>query len=254
MYSVLFFIARGVSESSSISYPVDSMTIQGGHFPSQWTPASQSNGYSSSILNGELPHYQAVAPGPSHDPYLHQPAAGNLHMHQDNYSHHPSSSNMGGHTVHGDSGFYDQTIANGKGPYKRKSPGVAPMCDGGSSSSRYYGAGSSSDIHLPVEPWLEARSIESYHTNWEYPPSYGINSISVGSEGTLRNIRSRAAVDLETNPVRTHLSNSVHASSSRSSDHSNSRDFWGHSLNVPMKEWNRNLVSPTADGVTFGPS
>ncbi|KAH6805958.1 hypothetical protein C2S51_030789 [Perilla frutescens var. frutescens] len=246
-------IARVASESSSISYPVDSMTIQGGHFPSQWTHASRSSGYSSSMLNGELPHYQAVASGPSHDPFLHQPTAGNLHMHQDNYSHHPSSSNMGGQTVHGvDSGFYDQTIVSGKGPYKRKSPGVTLMCDSGS-TSRYYGAESSSDIHLPVDPWQEKQIAESYHTNWEYPPSYGVNTNFVGSEGTLRNIRSRGAVDLETNLVRTHLPNSVHhSSSSQSSDHSNSRDFWGQNLNVPARDWNRNLISPTADGVSFG--
>ncbi|KAI3473255.1 hypothetical protein Pfo_029847 [Paulownia fortunei] len=247
-------IARGASESSSIIHPVDNMTIQGGHFPSQWTPAPRSSGCSSSIVNGELPHYQPMAPGPSRDPFLYQSAGGNLHMLQDNYSHHPSSSNIGGQTVPGvDGGFYDQTIGSGRGPYKRKSPGIPPVCDRGS-TSRYYDVGSSSDIHFPADPWQEKQNTESYPMHWEYPPSYGVNSLSIGGEGTLRNVRSRAAVNLETNLARTHLSNNSlhHSFSSRSSDQSNSVDFWGQSSNAPSREWNRNLVSPAAHGVTFG--
>ncbi|XP_057779101.1 probable E3 ubiquitin-protein ligase ZFP1 isoform X2 [Salvia miltiorrhiza] len=245
-------IGRDVSESSSIIYPVDGTTIQGGHYPSQWTPASKFSAYSSSIHNGELPHYQTVAPCPSRDPSLHQPASVNLHMHQDNYSHRPSSSNMGAQTVEGvHSGFYDQPTVSGKGPYKRKSPAVAPLCDGGS-TSRYYNAGSSSDIHLPVDPWQEKQSSEFYHTTLEYPPSYGVNTISVGSEGTLRNIRSRAAAGLETNLAGNHLSNSVrHSSSYWSYDQTNSGDFWGQSLNPPTREWNQNLISHTADSAFF---
>lgn len=231
------------------------MTIQGEHFPSQQTASSRSIAYSSSIHNGELPHYQTVGPGPSRDPFLHQPAAGNLHMHQDNYPHYPSSSNMGAQTIQGvDRGFYDQTIVCSKGPYKRKSPAVAPLCDGGS-TSRYYDIGSSSDIRLPVDPWQEKQSSEFYQANLEYPQSYGVNNMSVGGEGSLRNIRSRAAVSLESNLAGNHLSNSVHHSSfSWSSDPSNSRDFWGQSLNPPIREWNRNHISHTADGMTFGSS
>lgn len=246
-------VARDGSEGSSNVYPVENMTIQGGHFPSQWTPASRSSECSSSNLNGGLPHYQTVAPAPSLDPFLHQPPA--MHMHQDNYSHHPSSSNMGGQTVHGvDSGFYDQTIVGGRGPYKRKSPGVAPMHDIGS-TSRYHDAGSSSSVHLPVDPWQEKQSAESYHTNLEYPPSYGVHTISSGGEGTSRNIRSRAAVSPETSLAGNHLSNSVHhSSSSWSSNQSNSSEFWGQCFNVPGREWNRNHIPPTANGPIFGSS
>ncbi|KAL1549449.1 RING-type E3 ubiquitin transferase [Salvia divinorum] len=104
-------IGRDKSESSSIIYPVGSMTIQ-------------------------------VAPGPSRDPFLHQPAAGNLHMNQDNYSNYPSSSNMGVPTTQG------------------------------------------------VDGWP--------------------------------------------------------------SDQSHSRDFWGQSLNLPIREWNPKIISHTADGMTFG--
>lgn len=249
-------VARDGSEGSSNIYPVDNMPIQGGHFPSQWTPpASRSSECSSSNLNGGLPHYQTVAPAPSLDPFPHQPPAGNPHMHQDNYSHHPSSSSMGGQTVHGvDSGFYDQTVVSGRGPYKRKISGVAPTCEIGS-TSRYHDAGSSSNIHLPVDPWQEKQSAESYHTNLEYPPSYGVHTIASGSEGTSRNIRSRADVSPETNLAGNHLSNPVHhPSSSWSSNQPNSSDFWGPCFNVPMRDWNRNHIPPPAIGPTFGSS
>ncbi|XP_011094684.1 uncharacterized RING finger protein C4G3.12c [Sesamum indicum] len=247
-------IARGASESSSIIHPVDNITSQGGHFPTQWTPAPRLSGHSPSILNGELSHYQPMPPGPSHDPFLHQSAAGNLHMLQNNYMHHPSSSNIAGQMIPGvDGGFYDQAIGSGRGPYKRKSPGIPPICDRGS-TSRYYDVGSSSDIHLPADPWQEKQNTESYHMHWEHPPNYGVNSLSIGGEVTMRNVRSRAAVDLENNLPRNHLSsNSVHHSfSSRPFDQPNSVDFWGQCSNAPTREWNRNLTPPAPPGVTFG--
>lgn len=229
------------------------MSHQGGHFPSQWTPAPRSSGYYSSILT-ELPHYQPMAPVPSHDPFLHQSGAGNLHLIQDNYPHHLSS-NIGGQTTPGvDGGIHDRTIGSSRGIYKRKSPGIPPMCDR-ASTSRYYDVGSSSDIHLPVDPWQEKQNTESNHMHWEYPPRYGGNSLSTGGEGALRNVRSRPAVNLETDLARTHLSsNSMHHSfPSRSSDQSNSVDFWGQSSNVaPAREWNPNVIPPAPHGVTFG--
>ncbi|KAL7136615.1 hypothetical protein ABFS83_10G041800 [Erythranthe nasuta] len=229
-------IARG-TETSSITHPVDNMAHQGGYFPSHWTPAPTSIGYSSSVINaGELTHYQPMAPGPSRDPFLQQSGTGNLHTVQNNYSHH-SSSNV-------DSSFYDPTVGSSRGPsYKRKSPGIPPICDShlASTSSRYYDAGSSSDIRLPADPWQEKQNTESNHTLWDYTPSYGgNNSLSLGGEGTLRNVRSRPAVGMETNIARTQLptNNSLHQS--------NSMDFWGQSSN------GNNPIPPVAHGGNFG--
>ncbi|KAG8376536.1 hypothetical protein BUALT_Bualt09G0073700 [Buddleja alternifolia] len=247
-------MARGGSESGLVTHPMDNINVQGGHFPSQWAPAPMSGGYSSSIHNGELPHYQPVGPGPSRDPFLHQSAPGNIHMLQNNYSHNPSSSNIGGPTVPGvDGGFYDQAVGSGRGPYKRKSPGIPPLCDRGS-TSRYYDVGSSSDIHLPADPWKEKQNAESYHTNWEYPPNYGVNCLSIGGDSTHRNVRSRSTIDLENNLARTQLpNNSLHHSfPSQSSDHSNSVGFWGQNSNAPAREWNHNFIPPASHGVTFG--
>ncbi|GFP83763.1 probable E3 ubiquitin-protein ligase hip1 [Phtheirospermum japonicum] len=253
-------IARGAPESRSIIHPMDNnnnnnnMTIQGVHYPPQWTPAPRSSGYSSSIPTAEFPNYQPIpiiAPVPSRgNPFPHQPASGNPHMFQENYPHHPSSSsNIGGQTVNGiDGGFYNQTANSNRGPYKRKSPSIPPMFEMGS-TSRYYDVGSSSDIHLPADPWQEKhQNTESYHVHWEHPPSsYGANSLSIGGEGsTMRNVRSRGAVDLEIN----------NPFSNRPSDRSNSVDFWGQSSNAaPSREWNhRNHVAPppAARGLTFG--
>ncbi|KAI3447603.1 hypothetical protein Pfo_004268 [Paulownia fortunei] len=244
----------GASESSSLVHPVENMTTQGGPFPARWTTAPRSSGYSSSILNADLPHYQPQAPGPSCDPFPHQPAGGNFHMVPDNFSHHPSLSSLSGQTVPGvDGGFYNQTLGSGRGPYKRKSAGIPELCDRGS-TSRLYDVGSSSNLQLPADPWQEKQNTESYHTPWEYPPGYRVNSLSIGSEGTLRNVRSRAGVELEPNLARTHLSSTSlhHSFSSRSSDQSTSVDFWGQSSIAPTREWNRCFVSPAGHGVTFG--
>ncbi|KAL6521030.1 hypothetical protein OROGR_017599 [Orobanche gracilis] len=243
-------IATLAHDSSSNIHSVDDMTIQGGYCPPQWTIAPRSGGHSSSIPNVEFQHYHSVpiVPVPSHGPFLHHSASGNPHMFQENYSHHPSSfSNIGGQTVNGiDGGFYNQTFGSGRGPYKRKRPGIPPMFEIGS-RNRYHDVGSSSN-HLPAEPCQEKQNTDSYHAHWEYPPSYGANnSLSIGGEGTMRNIRSRDAVALETDLARTH------SFTSWPSDQSNSVDFWGQSSNVSSSEWNRNHVpSGAAHGMIFG--
>ncbi|CAI9780164.1 unnamed protein product [Fraxinus pennsylvanica] len=244
----------GVSETNSLVRPMDNITIPGGHFASQWTPAPRSSAYSSSILNSEMRHYPPQAPGLYCDPFLHHSANGTFHMHQENYSHHASSSNLGGQTVPGvDGGFFDQRMGNERVPYKRKSPGNPPVCERGI-TGRCYNVGSSSNLSLPSDSWQEKRSTESHPALWERPPCYrGNNSLSMGTEGMPRNVRIRPSVDLETNLARTHFSsNPVHPSlSSQSSDQSRPADFWGHSSNAPTREWNHSLISPSGRGMAF---
>ncbi|KAL2554454.1 RING/U-box superfamily protein [Forsythia ovata] len=245
----------GVSETSSLARPVDNMTIPGGHFTSQWTPAPRLSAYSSSMLNAEMPHYQPQAPGPSRDPFLHHSANGTFHVHQDNYSHHASSSNLGGPAVPGvDGGFFDLTMGNERVPYKRKSPGISAVCERGI-TGRYYDVGSSSNLSLPSDSWQEKQSTESHHTPWECPPCYRGNSLSIGAEGMPRNVRIRPSVDLETNLARTHFSSNplYHSLSSQSSDQSSPVDFWGQSSNAPSREWNHSHVSPAGHGMAFAP-
>ncbi|CAA0836486.1 RING/U-box superfamily protein [Striga hermonthica] len=254
-------IARGVPESSSIIHSADNIPNQGGHYPPQWGPPPRSStGHSPSIPNVEFSHYQPippVAPVPSRGPFPHQPAVGNPHIFQEHYAHHPSSSNVGGQTI--DTVFYNQTEGSCRGPYKRKSPCIPPMFEMGSTSSRYYDVGSSSDIHLPTDPWQEKQNIEPCHSRWEYSSGYGPNnnSLSIGGDGsTMRNVRSRASIDLESHLTRSHLpSNTLHHTfSNQSSDPSNLVDFWGQSSNAPTHEWNSNHVPPAGPhGLISGP-
>ncbi|KAL6507933.1 hypothetical protein OROGR_024128 [Orobanche gracilis] len=243
-------IATLAPESSSNIHPVDNMTIQGGYCPPQWTIAPGSGGHSSAISNVEFQHHHPmpIVPVPSHGPFLHHSASGNPHIFQENYSHHPSSFfNIGGQTVNGiDGGFYNQTVGSSRGLYKRKRPGIPPMFEIGS-TSRYYDVGSSSN-HLPADPCQEKQNNESYRAHGEYPRSYGANSsLSIGREGTMRNVRSRAGVALETDLSRTH------SLTSWPSDQSKSVDFWGQSSNLSSCEWNRNHVpSGAAHGMIFG--
>ncbi|CAA3001386.1 Hypothetical predicted protein [Olea europaea subsp. europaea] len=249
----LHMARAGGSDGSAHIHPVDNMTIQGGHSTSMWTAAPMPSGHSSSNLNVEMAHYQPQAPGPSHDPFLHQSPSGNFLMLQENYPRHASSSNLPRQTVPWvDGGFSDPTVVNGRGPYKRKSPGALPIHESGS-ARRYHNVGSSSDLSFPSDPWQETQTTESYHTPLENPPSYRVNSVCVGGEGALRNIRSRAEVDMENIPVRTHSSsNSLHHSfSSLSSDQSSLVDFCGQSSNAPTREWNHRVISTTGHDTIF---
>ncbi|KAL3642562.1 hypothetical protein CASFOL_013377 [Castilleja foliolosa] len=253
-------LARGAPESSSIvqmanNNNTNNNTIQGAHYPPQWTPAPRSSGYSSPIPNVEFPNYQPITmiapvpPSPG-NPFPHQLASRNPYTFQGNYPHHPSSSsNIGGQTVNGiEGGFYNQTANSNRGSYKRKNPSFPPIFEMGSTSG-YYDAGSSSDNNSPADPWQEKQqNTESYHAHREYPPSsYGANSLSIGGEGsTMRNVRSRGVADLEIN----------NSFSNRPSDQSISVDLWGQSSNAaPSREWNhRNHVAPppAARGLMFG--
>lgn len=242
------------SESNSLVHPGENININGGPFPSPWTTAPRSRINSSSVPNAEIPCFQQQAPGPSRDPFLHQPAGGNFHMIPDSYSLPPSSSNLNGQTVpeaHG--GFVNQTtMGSSRGPYKRKSPSTPQLYDRGS-TSRYYDAGSSSNLLLPTDPWQEKQNTESYHMPWEYGPGYRVNSLSIGGEGMQRNVRSRTVVDQDPNLARTMPNNYMHrAFSHRPSDRSNLVDYSGQTSNTSARDWNHCLISPAGHGGTRG--
>ena len=137
----------GAGENGSLFYPVENMFTDGMQFPSNWNPPMRSYGYSSLNHNVDMPpQYQQDASGPSHDPFQHQPSAGTFGMANGNYAHHPSSSRYDRRAVHGvEGGFVALTMSNGRGLHKRKSPGILSVAERGS-TSRYYGAGNSSDV------------------------------------------------------------------------------------------------------------
>ncbi|GFY93341.1 RING/U-box superfamily protein [Actinidia rufa] len=269
------FARAGAAENSSLVYPVETMSIDGVHYSSHWNRAPMSNGFPSSShstevphyhteasgpshdsfvhssATGSLPHYHTEASGPSHDSFVHPSAAGSFSMAPESYAHHTPSSNYGGQTFHEvEGGFVDVTMANGRGLHKRKSPGVPAVCERGS-SSRYYN-GSSSDLSSNI--WQEKPNTDSHHTPWVCPTigsSYRGNSLSVGGEATMRNVRSRAAVDLETNLARAHLSsNPSHRpyTTGNPVDHSGSVELIGQNSSAEIREWNHFHNSPAAHG------
>lgn len=239
----------GPAENGSIFYPVENMSVDGVQFTSHWNPAPMSNGYISSSHSVEVVHYQPDPSGPSHDPFLHSSTAGTFCTVPENYAHHASSSSYDGQAFHGiEGGFVDLAMGNGRGPHKRKSPGIPPACERGS-TSRYHVAGTSSDFPLSSELQHEKPNLDPQYMPWERiamtPSNQG--NLSLRVDGSTRNVRSRPALDLEADLSRTHLSsNPSHNSYSASHpiDNSSSVDFSGQSSSVLTHDWSHARMSP----------
>ncbi|XWS55798.1 hypothetical protein CRYUN_Cryun09bG0031700 [Craigia yunnanensis] len=236
-------VRASTTEHGSFFCPVENMSVEAVHFSSHWNPVPRSSGYATSSHNVEAPHYQPDTSGPSHDLLLHPSPPGTFGAAPENYMHHASSSNYDRQTFHGiEGGFVDLTMGGGREPHKRKSPGVPLVCERGG-SSRYVGAGSSSDLPLSSDFWQEKPNIDPQHMHWDHvamPPSYRGNGLSIRGEGSTRNVRSRPALDLESNLDRSHLSSNLsHTSYSTSHqfDHSSSVDLSGQSSNALSREW-----------------
>ncbi|XVE96730.1 hypothetical protein REPUB_Repub02eG0248000 [Reevesia pubescens] len=244
-------VRASTSEHGSFVCPVENMSIDSVHFSSHWNHVPRSSVYATPSHNVEAPHYQPDTSGPSHDLFLQPSPPGAFGAAPENYMHHASSSNYDRQTFHGiEGGFVDLTMGGGRGPHKRKSPGVPSVCERGG-SSRYGGAGSSSDLPLSSDFWQEKPNIDPQHMHWDHvamPPSYRGNGLSIRGEGSMRNVRSRPALDLESNLVRTPLSsNPSHSSYSTSHpvDHSSSVDLSGQSSNGLSREWGHLRMSPS---------
>ncbi|KDP29098.1 hypothetical protein JCGZ_16487 [Jatropha curcas] len=240
----------GPAENGSFFYPAESMSVDGVPFASQWNPTPMSNAYISSGHSTEVSHYQPDASGPSHDPFLHSSTAGTFCIVPENHAHHASSSNYDRQAFHGiEGGLVDLTMGNGRGPHKRKSPGVPSASEGGS-TSRYYGAGSSSEPALSSELRQEKPNLDPQYMAWEcisMTPGHR-GTLSIRPEGSIRNVRSRPAVDQESNLARTHLSsNSSHGSypANHPFDHSSSVDFPGQNSSTLTHDWSH-ARSPAA--------
>ncbi|XP_022767371.1 uncharacterized protein LOC111311857 [Durio zibethinus] len=236
-------VRASTTEHGSFFCPVENMSVDAVQFSSHWNPVPRSSGYATSSHNVEAPHYQPDTSGPSHDLFLHTSPPGAFGAGPENYMHHASSSNYDRQTFHGiEGGFVDLTMGSGRGPHKRKSPGVSPVFERGG-SSRYVGAGSSSDLPLSSEFWQEKPNEDAQHMHWDHvapPPSYRGNGLSIRGEGSMRNVRRRPALDLESNLVRTHLSSDPSHTSCTTIhpvEHSSSVDLSGQSSNALSREW-----------------
>lgn len=242
---------EGPADNGSFFYPAENMPVDGVHFTSQWNPSLMSNTYISSNQNVEVSYYQPDASGPSHDPFLH-PTAGTFCTVPENHARHPSSSSSyDRQPFHGvESGLVDLTGGNVRGLHKRKSPGVPSACEG-SSTTRCYGASSSSDPPHSSELRQEKPNLDPQYMGWEcftMTPGHRGN-LSIRPESAVRNVRNRPALDLESNLARTHLSrNSSHNSYpvGRHFEHSSSIDFSGQRSNALSHDWSHSRISPAS--------
>ncbi|XP_045798781.1 probable E3 ubiquitin-protein ligase RHG1A isoform X4 [Trifolium pratense] len=255
------------SENGSFNYPVENISIDNIYFPSHWNANTRSNGYASSGLNIEVPPppHQLDTPGTSNNHFMHSSSAGPFFTVSENYVHQPSSSsNYDRQAFHVDSGFIDLTMGSGRGHHKRKSPGIPSVYERGSSSG-YFNAGSSTDLPMPSESRPEKPNMDSQYMPWDHvamtTPNFRGAGLSMKGESSVRNVRSRSALDLESNLSRTHLSNN-HSHNSFPNvppvGHSSLADLSAQVSTSLTRDWSQMNVTPAngrvllSDSSTFG--
>ncbi|XP_073221901.1 uncharacterized protein [Cicer arietinum] len=210
--SPMFEGGTSTSENGSFIYPVENISVDSIYFPSHWNSTARSNGYASSGHNIEIPPpHQLDASGTSNDHFMHSSSAGPFFAVSENYVHQPSSSSSSNYdrqAFHVDSGFIDLTMGSGRGSHKRKSPGIPSVYERGGTSG-YFNAGSSTDLPIPSESRPEKPNMDSQYMPWDHAaiaPAFRGAGLSIKGESSMRNVRSRSALDLESNLSRTHLS------------------------------------------------
>ncbi|XP_010253614.1 PREDICTED: probable E3 ubiquitin-protein ligase HIP1 [Nelumbo nucifera] len=241
------------SENGSYAFPVENLPTGVANFTSHLNSSLRSNEYSSSSLSMETLHRPAIS-GPSYDPFPHPSVAGSVCPIPQNYPHHASSSGYYRHATHGiEPGTLSPNMGNGRGSCKRKSPAISIACE--RDGSRHYGSGSSSGLSISSGLQQEKPNLLAQHLPREPVgiTSYRSSNLSIASEGSQRNVRSRSALNLEANIARTHLSsNTSHYPHSTAClvDHSGTMDLTGFSSSAGATnwEWNNLPVCPTAHG------
>ncbi|XP_074312074.1 uncharacterized protein LOC141647683 [Silene latifolia] len=233
----LHFARTNSTENSPIFHPGENGSADQVHYASQWNNAARSNGYSSSSQLVNPPRHQLDSSDPTRDS-LHQSSAPNVCTVPETHGHYASSSSYGV-----ESSLFDLSMGNGRGPYKRKSPGIPAMSER-SSTNRYYSTGSSSGASSLSELRQEKLTFDAPQNHWEpltAPPSYRASHLSIGGESSVRNVRSRSAVDLESDACRTHMPGHYsyhHPSSSRPPvDHPGYLDHTNQNSSAPLPEW-----------------
>ncbi|XP_028089750.1 E3 ubiquitin-protein ligase MBR2-like isoform X1 [Camellia sinensis] len=238
-------------ENGSLVYPMDNMLRGGVHCASPWNSESRANEYPSSSFSMEVSHFQPAFSGPSYVPFPQPSAAGNLYLTPENNSGHAHSNYNDRCNIHeNEHGLLDSVTGSVRVPFKRKSPGISVACERGS-TSRFYGAGSSSSSsELPQE------KPTSNHQNIPFGqiglPHYGGGSLSISGEDSLRNVRSRSRLDLEANPMQTHLpsySSHHYNSTTHPSNYHGATDLTNMNSDGTTQQWNFNTLSHPAHGM-----
>ncbi|PSR98903.1 E3 ubiquitin-protein ligase RHG1A [Actinidia chinensis var. chinensis] len=236
-------------ENGSVIYPTNNVSRGGAHSASRWNSESRANEYPSSSFGMEAPHFQPAFSGPSYAFFPQSSAAGNLHMTPENNVGHAHANHYVRCNIReNEHGLPDSVPGSGRGPFKRKSPGISVACERGS-TSRFYGAGSSSSSSelLQQKPNSIHQNIPFSHAGL---PHYGSGSLHIASEHSSRNVRSRSSLDLELNPMQTHLSSYSslqYQSTTHTANYHGSVDLTNMNADG-TRQWNFNTPPPAAHG------
>ena len=197
---------RAVSqENGSFSHPINPPSIDGPSCASRRNLENRALEHSSTYFRSEGPQVHAPLSAPRHDVFPHCPAGGSFYPPPELDATHVHSNHHNRHGIHeGEGGLLDHTMSAGRGPFKRKSPGVPTSWERGGTSSMYSAGSSSNSFELHHEkPTSDYRN---YFSESSGLPPYMGSSLSIGGEDPPRNVRSRSRLDLEPNPRRTHSS------------------------------------------------
>ncbi|XP_059628286.1 probable E3 ubiquitin-protein ligase ZFP1 [Cornus florida] len=267
-----------IPENGSFVYQMDNVLRGEVQRVSRWNSDSRGNERPPSSVSTEVPHSRPAFSGSFYDPSLQSSAAGHLYMvpesnaghagnlytvPESNAGHagnlytvpesnagHAQSTYYNWHTMHEIGGCLpDPVTSTGRGPFKRKSPGISVAGERGS-TSRFYGSGSSSGVSVP----MQEKTTSNYQNIMSGPiglPHQRGGSFSIGGEDSSRNVRSRSGIELEANPMRTHSSSySFHHyhSTTRPTNYAGATDLTYMNADQTTRQWNFNPLSPAAHG------
>lgn len=232
-------------ENGSFVYPMPNMSIDGISFASNSDSTTMPNGFESSSLNIEVPPHQSDASGASHDHFLHSSSAAAFSI-SENYTQmpppQPNYDSQAFHVV--DGGYIDLTMENGRGSLKRKSPGIAPVFERGSTSRYINARTSSTELPVPTELQQEKLNMDSPYLSQDQvtmPLTFRDSGLSIRDDDSSRNVRSRLAPKFESNLAGTHLSgnHSHNYSPGLPIVHSSTLDLSGQSSSGSTRQWNQ---------------
>ncbi|KAJ6720286.1 RING/U-BOX SUPERFAMILY PROTEIN [Salix viminalis] len=191
-------------ENGSFSHPINPTAIDGPNCASRRNLENGVVEHSSTYFRSEGLQVHAPLSAPPHDVFPHCPTGGSLYPPPELNATHAHSNHHNRHGIHeGEGGVLDHTMNAGRGPFKRKSPGVSTSWERGGTSSMYSAGSSSNSFELHHEkPTSDYRN---YFPDSSALPPYMGSSLTIGGEDPPRNVRSRSRLDLEPNPRRTHL-------------------------------------------------
>ncbi|XAR52379.1 hypothetical protein NMG60_11020420 [Bertholletia excelsa] len=242
------------SQNGAFISPLDNTMRSGVHTASQWNFGNRLNEYTPSF-SMEVPHTVQAFPGASYNPFLQSSASGNLYLgtHNDVVGH-GHSSYYGRCNGHGNEGsLLGPVTSGGRGPFKRKSPGIPEAHERGS-TSRYYNAGSSSSLsqlpHALEKSNSDYHNIPSSHISL---PHFRDGNLFFSGECSLRNVRSRSRLDLGANTMQTHSSSytSYHyRPTANSSRYPGAADISSMNGEETTRDWNFNTLAMPPQGRT----